>query len=92
VGAGAVGIDAAQRNIVDVRGCQFAHVEAIGHARQSAVLLVGRVACRHKIDLIQRQLKMGLFGKDQMADVDGVEGSSKDSDAFAIFVYHMPIF
>ena len=47
---------------------------------------MGWVAGRHQKDLIQHQLEMGLFGKNEMPDMDGVKGPTKDCDALTVGV------
>jgi hypothetical protein len=79
-----VGIEAADADVVNVRGRQFAHGEAVSHRRELALLLVGRITGWNQIDLVQRQLKMSFFGENQMADVDGIKGPAKDSNALAV--------
>jgi len=81
MGARPVSIDAADEERVDVGSSQFSHEETVAHRRQLSAQLVGRVSSRRQIDMVQLELKPGLLRQDQMANMDRVKGTPKNTDA-----------
>ena len=77
----AVGVDARHLEAGVAGDGELDHPHTLVHRRQAAIAFVRRIARRHEIDDREIKLIARLFGEDQMADVDGIEGAAEHADA-----------
>ncbi len=81
VGAGSVGIDAADGEVIGLRRGQLRHVDAVLEGREADILFVRRVAGGDEQHRVQLEMIARLFHQHEMADVDGVKGAAEDAHA-----------
>src|SRR5262245_16155736 len=60
---------------------QRQHLDALRHWRNRAALLVGRSCGRDKPDPVQRGLLPTLLGNQEVAQMDGIKRTAKDTDS-----------
>src|ERR1041384_3657379 len=63
------------------RDGQFDHLDTLLEARDGVVLLVWRIAGRHKPHLVQPAPLTTLLRQNEMAEMDRIEGAAEDTDA-----------
>ena len=78
--AGLTAVDLKARDgEVRVRGGGDRHQQMAELSRRQPVPFVGRVAGGHEHHLVEAELQAGLFGRQKVSHVDGVEGPTHDA-------------
>jgi hypothetical protein len=76
-----IDLQAAHRKALVARNGQLQHFDPFGRGRQLAITLMGRHGRGKEQDAIQSQLFPAALRQEQVPQVDGVEGSSEQSES-----------